>query len=212
MSHVKHRRTPDGISGRRCGEHPPVCTFTHAGSHGEASRASGCHTRVFGVHRQMTDKGLIIQSYLNVTMETKLGSTGEQGQVRIHKVRRNFVKNPPSNRKQGNPVNHVALFSDRSQNHDPLTHTRLHTRTQTEQREGEIERGRQREGEGGWEREYIHWVTKATAALLRTKRLYWEAWPWTRGSLCDAATHAGRCSSIMRHFITERQPSGINRV
>lgn len=42
--------------------------------------------------------------------------------------------------------------------------------------------------------------------------LYWEAWPWTRGSLHDVATHAGRCSSIMRHFITERQPPGINRV
>lgn len=38
------------------------------------------------------------------------------------------------------------------------------------------------------------------------ERLYWEPWLRTRGSLHDAATHAGRCSSIMRHFITERQP------
>lgn len=49
-------------------------------------------------------------------------------------------------------------------------------------------------------------VTKATRALLRMEHLYWEPWRWTRGSLHDAATHAGRCSSIMRHFITERQP------
>lgn len=33
-----------------------------------------------------------------------------------------------------------------------------------------------------------------------------KPWLWTKGSLYDVATHAGRCSSIMRHFITERQP------
>lgn len=53
---------------------------------------------------------------------------------------------------------------------------------------------------------YCKAVTKATHALLRMERLYWEPWLRTRGSLHDAATHAGRCSSIMRHFITERQP------
>lgn len=50
-------------------------------------------------------------------------------------------------------------------------------------------------------------VTKTARVLLRTDSLYWEHWLRTRGSLCDATTHAGRCSpSIMRHFITERQP------
>lgn len=49
-------------------------------------------------------------------------------------------------------------------------------------------------------------VTKATHALLRMACLYWESWPRTKGSLHDAATHAGRCSPIMRHFITARKP------
>lgn len=54
---------------------------------------------------------------------------------------------------------------------------------------------------------YSKLVTKTTHVLLRMASLYWEPWLWTRGSLYDAATHAGRCSSsIMRHFITERQP------
>lgn len=34
----------------------------------------------------------------------------------------------------------------------------------------------------------------------------------TGGSLGDVATHAGRCSAIMRHFITEHQRRSSNRV